>query len=218
LLHSSKGLLDKNPIGPQKNTLGWALNLLKFDEVPMRILCLFALFLSFALLSPLSAQAGMTLSSTDIAPDTTISNDYVYNNFGCTGKNISPALTWENAPKDTKSFAVTVYDPDAPTGSGWWHWIIYDLGAFSTGVPRGMGSGAMSIPKYAHQATNDYGQASYGGPCPPVGSKPHRYIFTVYALKVEKLNIPAGATAAMVGFALNANTIEKAELTALYGR
>ncbi len=177
---------------------------------------LFFLFLLFFF--PLSAQAGMTLSSPDIAPGTIISNDYVFNGFGCTGKNISPALKWENPPKDTKSFAVTVYDPDAPTGSGWWHWMLYDLGAFSTGVPRGMGSGAMAVPKYADHGMNDYGQANYGGPCPPVGDKLHHYVFTVYALKVEKLDLPANPSAAMIGFALNANAIEKAEFTAPYAR
>lgn len=168
-------------------------------------------------LIPLPAGA-LTLTSPDMAADSTIKNDFVYKGMGCTGKNISPALKWENVPDGTKSFAVTMYDPDAPTGSGWWHWVIYDLHAFSDGLPTGIGSGAMGIPKHTKQGMNDFGTANYGGPCPPVGDKPHRYIFTVYALKVEKLDVPETATAARIGFALNANMIEKADLTATYGR
>lgn len=168
-------------------------------------------------LTPLPAAA-LTLTSSDIAEGKTIDDKYVYNGMGCTGKNASPELKWDGAPADTKSFAVTVYDPDAPTGSGWWHWIIYDLGGFSTGVPTGMGSGAVGIPEHAKQAMNDFGTANYGGPCPPVGNKAHRYVFTVYALKVEKLDVPANASAAMIGFALNANALAKAEITATYGR
>jgi Raf kinase inhibitor-like YbhB/YbcL family protein len=156
--------------------------------------------------------------SADLSAGQKIPNDLVFNGFGCTGKNISPALHWTGAPAGTQSYAVTMYDPDAPTGSGWWHWIIYNIPGNSDGLPQGLGSGATPIPKHVRQARNDYGAASYGGPCPPVGDKPHRYIITVYALPTEKLDVPDGASAAMIGFALKAQAMDQTFLTALYGR
>jgi Raf kinase inhibitor-like YbhB/YbcL family protein len=164
--------------------------------------------------------AGFTLSSPTIKPGSTLTQDQVFNGFGCTGKNISPALKWTGAPKDTKSFAVTLYDPDAPTGSGWWHWVVYNIPASVTELPPGAGdaSGAQ-LPKGATQGKTDFpGPAGFGGACPPPGNKPHRYIFTVYALKTDKLDIPADGTAALVGFNLNANSLAKASLTAKFGR
>lgn len=160
---------------------------------------------------------GFSVTSPDIQ-NGKIADDFVFDGFGCTGKNTSPGINWSGAPTDTKSFAVTVYDPDAPTGSGWWHWVIYNIPGNSDGVPTGMGSGAMGIPKHVRQAANDYGAANYGGPCPPKGDKPHRYIFTVYAMPVEKLDVPDGASAAMIGFNLKANKLAEASFTATYGR
>lgn len=174
--------------------------------------------LAVVLFFPVSAHA-LTLTSPDISIQTPMTEEFVFNGYGCKGKNTSPALKWEGAPEGTKSFALTVFDPDAPTGgSGWWHWVIYNLPANSTGVPTGMGSGAMGIPKHVKQGRNDYGQNNYGGPCPPANDKPHRYIVTVYALNVEKLDVPDNASPAMIGFALNAATLQKAELVATYGR
>ena len=128
------------------------------------------------------------------------------------------ALRWRGAPADTKSFAVTVYDPDAPTGSGWWHWQMFDIPASATGLPRGAGSANGTRPGDAKQSRNDYGEPAYGGPCPPPGDKPHRYVFTVFALKVDKLEVPANASCALVGFMLSANKLATASFTALYGR
>jgi Raf kinase inhibitor-like YbhB/YbcL family protein len=164
---------------------------------------------------------GFTLSSPTIKPNSTLTLDQVYNGFGCSGKNISPALKWSGAPKDTKSFAVTVYDPDAPTGSGWWHWVVYNIPATTTELAQGAGdaSGA-TLPKGAAQGRTDFpgpATASFGGACPPPG-KPHRYIFTVFALKTDKIEVPADATAALIGFNLNGNALGKASFTAKYGR
>jgi Raf kinase inhibitor-like YbhB/YbcL family protein len=163
--------------------------------------------------------AGFSLSSPDIKPDSTIDKKFEANVFGCSGENKSPALEWTGAPKDAKSFAVTVYDPDAPTGSGFWHWFVIDIPANVNELKPDAGNASnANLPPGAKQVRIDYGFAAWGGPCPPEGDKPHRYIFTVYALKTEKLDIPADATAAVAGFMVNANQIGKASFTAKYGR
>ena len=170
--------------------------------------------------SSFAAQAGgFTLASPTIKPGSTLTQEQVFSGFGCTGKNVSPALKWSGAPEGTKSYAVTVYDPDAPTGSGWWHWVVYNLPAGVTELGAGAGdaSGA-NLPKGAAQGRTDFGSAAFGGACPPVGDKPHRYIFTVHALKVDKIEPPADATAALIGFLINANRLGKASFTAKYGR
>lgn len=163
--------------------------------------------------------AGFTLASPDIDTRKGIANKYVFNGFGCTGENISPAVVWMDPPKDTKSFALTVYDPDAPTGSGWWHWVMINIPADMHGLQQGAGDPAAGkAPKGAMQMRTDFGKPGWGGPCPPQGDKPHRYIFTLHALKVEKLDVPEDATAALVGFMINANRIGKASFTGHYGR
>ena len=163
--------------------------------------------------------AGFTLSSPDIKPNSTIDKKFEFNGFGCSGENKSPALKWSGAPKDTKSFAVTVYDPDAPSGSGWWHWSVINLPASVSELPADAGAaGGANLPKGATPVRIDFGVAAWGGVCPPQGDKPHRYVFTVHALKTDKLDIPADATAALAGFMINANTLAKASFTAKYGR
>jgi len=151
-----------------------------------------------------AAESRFKLHSPTVTPNSMLSNDQVYSGFGCSGKNISPALGWSGAPSGTKSFALTVYDPDAPTGSGWWHWVVYNIPA--------------SVNELPVQGHTDFGTSGFGGPCPPVGDKPHRYIFTVYALKSEKISVPDEASAAMVSFMLHANMLAKARLMARYGR
>lgn len=165
------------------------------------------------------------LTAPDLVSKGRITLPHIYNGMGCTGQNISPALEWANAPAGTKSFAVTMYDPDAPTGSGWWHWVMYNIPASTTtlpagvGNPRGMGLiGGRNAPSGSVQGNTDFGTKGYGGPCPPAGDKPHHYHITVFALKVDKLDLPGSATAAMVGFNLNANKLATARVTALYGR
>ena len=168
---------------------------------------------------PASASAPrFRLTSTDIPANNRLTMKQVFNGFGCTGENVSPALSWSGAPAGTKSFAITVYDPDAPTGSGWWHWMLYDIPASVTSLPAGAGTTPSLLPAGAVQGMTDFGVKQWGGPCPPVGDKPHRYIFTVYALKVDKLDVPANATSALIGFHLNGNLLAKDTFTALYGR
>ena len=165
------------------------------------------------------AQAPFTLTSTDVKPGATLTTKEVFNGMGCTGQNTSPALSWKGAPAGTKSFALTVYDPDAPTGSGWWHWMVYNIPATTTSLPAGAGDQTKKLlPAGATQGPTDFGSPGFGGACPPVGDKPHRYIFTVYALKTAKLDIPANSTSAFVGFNLNSNLLGKASFTAMYGR
>jgi Raf kinase inhibitor-like YbhB/YbcL family protein len=166
----------------------------------------------------LAQAAGFVLSSPAAKSGSTLKDAQVFNSFGCTGQNISPALQWSGAPKGTKSFAVTVYDPDAPTGSGWWHWVVYNIPGDATGLPEGVTADGKGLPAGSAQGRTDFGAPGYGGPCPPVGDKPHRYVFTVHALKTDKLDIPADGTAALVGFMVNANKLKSASFTAKYGR
>ncbi len=170
--------------------------------------------------SLLAAGAGaqaLEIHSPDVANGAKLSNAQVFSGFGCTGDNISPALAWSKVPAGTKSLAVTVYDPDAPTGSGWWHWVVYNLPPDATGLPKGIGKGA-ELPAGAKQGRNDFGGHDFGGACPPVGDKPHHYFFTVHALKTEKIDVPDDASPALIGYMLHANLIAKASLTARYGR
>ena len=142
---------------------------------------------------------------------------HVYNGMGCGGQNSSPALQWSNPPAGTKSFAVTMYDPDAPTGSGWWHWVMYNIPASTTSLADGAGNGR-NAPSGSAEGMTDFGTKGYGGPCPPVGDKPHHYHITVFALKVDKLDVPGNATSAYIGFNLNANKLATARVTGLYAR
>jgi Raf kinase inhibitor-like YbhB/YbcL family protein len=168
---------------------------------------------------PLAHAAGFMLTSPDIKPGSMIARKFEFNGFGCSGQNKSPALKWSGAPKGTKSFVVTVYDPDAPTGSGWWHWTVVNIPAGVNELPPDAGAaGGANLPKGATQVRSDYGTAAWGGVCPPPGDKPHRYVFTVYALKTDKLDLPADATPALAGFMTHADEIGKASFTARYGR
>jgi Raf kinase inhibitor-like YbhB/YbcL family protein len=159
----------------------------------------------------------LKLTAPDFVAKGRITLTHVFNGMGCNGQNISPALQWANAPAGTKSFAVTMYDPDAPTGSGWWHWVMYNIPAETTGLVAGAGSGR-NAPRGSTQGATDFGSKGYGGPCPPVGDKPHHYHLTLFALKTDKLDVPGNATAAYVGFNLNANKLATARVTGLYGR
>jgi Raf kinase inhibitor-like YbhB/YbcL family protein len=177
--------------------------------------------LALAITSPgaAHAQRGFTLSSTEVPAGGTIKPPQVYNGMGCTGNNISPSMSWKGAPAKAKSFALTMYDPDAPTGSGWWHWVVYNIPASASSLAVDAGDPKKNLlPAGSAQGNTDFGAPGYGGPCPPKGDKPHRYIFTLYALDVDKLDIPANATAAYVGFNIHAHTVGKAAFTARYGR
>lgn len=149
----------------------------------------------------------------------TIAEAQVANGFGCAGGNRSPALIWSDPPAGTRSFAVTAYDPDAPTGSGWWHWVLFNLPASTTDLPAGAGGpDGPALPAGAVQSRTDTGTPGYFGPCPPPGDAPHRYVFTVHALKVERLDLPPDSSGALVGFNLTANRLGQATITARYGR
>lgn len=180
----------------------------------LRTTCLAACAAALTTTSALAAD--FKLSSPDIAAKSKIGEAQVFNGFGCSGKNQSPALRWGTPPKGTQSLAVTVYDPDAPTGSGWWHWVVINIPADQTGLPAGFGNQEQT--PFGQQTTTDFGQPGWGGPCPPAGAHPHRYIFTVYALKTPKIEVPANASGAMVGFNIKANAIGQSSFTAYYGR
>jgi Raf kinase inhibitor-like YbhB/YbcL family protein len=153
------------------------------------------------------------LTSSDL--EGTFQQSQIFNGFGCTGGNVSPQLSWSGAPAGTKSFALTMFDPDAPTGSGWWHWVVVNIPASATQLAAG--ASGKSMPSGSLETRTDFGKPGYGGPCPPPG-KPHRYIFTIYALKVEKLDLDSQSSGAMAGFMTNQNALGKATFTATYGR
>jgi phosphatidylethanolamine-binding protein (PEBP) family uncharacterized protein len=161
-----------------------------------------ALVIAAAAVSAADAPAAkFTLTSPDIAAGGRIADAQVFNGFGCQGGNLSPALSWSQAPKGTQSFALLVHDPDAPTGSGWWHWLVYNIPANVTSLAGGA----------------DFGSSGYGGPCPPPG-KPHHYFFRLYALKVARLDLPQDATAAFISFNVHSQSLGSAEFVGLYGR
>lgn len=150
----------------------------------------------------------MELSSDAIPAGSTIEPTYA--EPSCGGQNVSPDLRWSGAPEGTSSYALTCYDPDAPTGSGWWHWIAFDIPADVTALDAGA-----ALPTAAREWQNDYGYDGYGGPCPPPGPA-HRYVFTVYALDVAELGVPEGATSAGCRFNLLAHVLDSASFTATF--
>jgi Raf kinase inhibitor-like YbhB/YbcL family protein len=182
-----------------------------------------------------SAQAQVptfTLSSPDLASGS-FANQFVLNGFGCSGGNVSPALVWSNVPAGTKSLALQIHDPDAPTGSGFWHWAVYDIPPTTTQLAQGAGNSAATLPTGAYGGNTDFmdtgatgGNGNYGGPCPPTGDAPHHYHFTLYALAVDHVDaaggIPKTGTAALFSFVMNkglgTNLLGKASFTATYGR
>jgi Raf kinase inhibitor-like YbhB/YbcL family protein len=165
---------------------------------------------------PMMAQS-LQVASPDITHHH-ITQKFAFKGFGCTGRNISPALMWRQAPAGTKSFAVMVHDPDAPTGgAGFWHWVIVNIPARVHSLAQGAGNETGLLPSGAVQITNDYGAPAWGGPCPPPGET-HRYVFTVYALKVKSLPLPAHASGSLTGYMIHMNTLAKASFTATYGR
>ena len=165
------------------------------------------------------ALAGeFAVASPSLSDGATIGNKHVFAGFGCTGDNRSPALSWTGAPAEAKSFAVTVYDPDAPTGSGWWHWMAVDLPASTTSLPRGAGASDEDLPGKAFHARNDYGTRDFGGAAPPPGDPPHRYIFAVHAVDVESLGLTPDVTPAVVAGTLQSHTLARATLRPIYGR
>ena len=165
----------------------------------------------------LMAQGTFTLSSKDLGGQATAQEEF--NGFGCTGDNQSPQLSWENAPEGTQSFAITMYDPDAPTGSGWWHWLVFDLPADVNELVANAGNVELKLaPEGAIQSITDYGAKGYGGPCPPEGHGIHQYVITIYALKTATLGLIADTNPAVVGYYLWNNTLAKASIVTYYKR
>ncbi len=164
----------------------------------------------------------MTLTSASFNEGDLLGTDHILSEafgFGCSGGNLSPQLSWSGAPAGTESFALTCFDPDAPTGSGFWHWVVANIPADVTSLPLGAGDPASGLmPAGAPEVRTDFGKPGYGGPCPPQGANVHRYIFTLHAVGMKSLPVTADTSAAIVGFYLNFNTLEKVSLIGLYRR
>lgn len=175
------------------------------------------LMLSLIFTTASFGQKTFTLSSNDLGGEATKTQEF--NGFGCTGKNQSPQLLWKNAPEGTKSFAITMYDPDAPTGSGFWHWVVFDIPANINELVTNAGNPELNLtPKGTIQSVTDYGIKGFGGPCPPKGHGFHQYIITIHALKTEKLGLDENINPAIVGFYLWNQTLAKASIIAYYKR
>jgi Raf kinase inhibitor-like YbhB/YbcL family protein len=164
--------------------------------------------------------AAFSVSSPDLRPGRPIPDSHLFNQYGCTGQNRSPALQWHGTPSGTKSFAITMFDLDEHgTPSGWWHWVVYDIPASATQLPENAGiERSTSLPAGAVQGRTDMAQDAYHGPCPGKGERPHRYLITVYALSVDKLPVPPESGGAMVAWVARDYLLAKATLMARYGR
>lgn len=148
-----------------------------------------------------TSKETFTLKSNDLGGH--FDKSQSFNDWGNDGENISPQLSWSNALEGTKSFAITMYDPDAPTGSGWWHWLAFNIPADVQEFVTNAGSiDANLVSENIMQSINDYGTKGYGGPCPPEGHGFHQYFITVHALKTEQLDLDENTNAAIVGFNL----------------
>ncbi len=161
--------------------------------------------------------ATLDVASDEIVHLGRLPHKHVSNAIGIEGGNQSPQLRWSGAPAETESYAVTCFDPDAPTGSGFWHWVLYNLPKELMELPSGAGSGKWALPEGAVQARNDDNIFGYSGAAPPPGPE-HRYIFAVHALKIPRLTLPTEATAALVGFNLTMNTIARGLIVTTFGR
>lgn len=169
-----------------------------------------------AALSTTLHASDFSLRSPEFEDGATLDARFEFSGFGCSGENRSPALQWKGAPPETKSFAVTAYDPDAPTGSGWWHWVVSNIPASVHELPTGAGSGKGGLPAGAIQSRTDFGFSHFGGAAPPPGEV-HRYVFTVHAVDVTELGANEDASGALVGFLTNAHRLGRTSLTVTFG-
>lgn len=157
------------------------------------------------------------LNSSSISPGSIISHKFIFNGYGCHGQNLSPELEWSGAPEGTKSFALVVHDPDAPNANGWYHWMVIDIPKDVTRLDEGI-SGSGKLPRGAREIRNDFDDVHYGGPCPPKGDKAHRYVFTLFAMSVEKLVVNIGMDKLRVEEMIERNSIAKTSFFATYYR
>ncbi len=174
-------------------------------------------FLLFFILfgEKLSGQSAFVIKSNDLGKHFTVKQ--IYDKYSCGGKNISPELHWKDAPAGTKSFAITMFDPDAP-GKGWWHWLIFNIPANMNQLPAGAGSIFLDLlPPATIQSINDYKEYGYGGPCPPPG-KPHRYVISLYALDTDTLGLDKNTPPEKVKNLIDKHVLAKTEMISLYGR
>ncbi len=183
----------------------------------MKRLIRYLMPLSLVVSSSVMAES-FQLQSKDVAPGKFMGSAQEFQGIGCSGGNRSPQLSWSGAPKGTEAFAVFVYDPDAPTGSGWWHWQIVNIPKEVTSLAAGSGDAAKDMaPTGALTIRNDYGVTGFGGACPPKGHGVHRYQFTVFALP-GKLDLPKDASPALTGYMVRASALASSTIEALYKR
>ena len=175
---------------------------------------------SLAALAALSAAAALTapaaafeLASTSLRADGHFAAAQAYDHDGCGGANISPELHWSGAPAATRGYALTLFDPDARGGRGWWHWLVIDLPPTLHGLAEGA-----ALPAGALAWRNSFGAAGYGGPCPPRGDAPHHYVLTLYALRTAAVRPPPAADAAQVAALLQAEALASTRLVGRYAR
>ena len=165
--------------------------------------------------SLLPAVPTMTVSSTSIQNNSRLPLAHVFDGWGLTGGNLSPQLSWSGAPEATKGYAVTCFDPDAPTPSGFWHWLLVGIPADVTSLDAGAGT-ADAAPKGAFHVANDFGDKKYDGAAPPAGDRNHRYLFAVHALDTDDLGVDDSASAAVTAFNLGFHTLARGVITATY--
>jgi Raf kinase inhibitor-like YbhB/YbcL family protein len=159
-----------------------------------------------------------TVTSTDVADGQPMPATHAYSAASEDAGNTSPQLSWSGAPEGTRSYVVTCYDPDAPTPSGFWHWIAVDIPADVSELPTGAGADSSSLPGNAFHVRNDYSTKDFGGAFPPEGDRPHRYYFVVHAVDTDSLGVDDNASAAYMSFNLAFHTLARAIIVPTYQR
>ncbi len=162
--------------------------------------------------------AGFELTSSDLTDRAPMAEQFAYDGAADTAQNVSPQLSWSGFPTETKSFVVTCFDPDAPTPSGFWHWVLVDLPANVRSLETGAGANGADLPGSAFHVRCDWGNKGYGGAYPPDNDRPHRYYFVAHALDVATLGVDDETSAAVVSFTMLFHTLARAELVATFRR